>query len=185
MTSDFQNKVPAGRILLPVLLASGTSALVAWATDSLPLVGTVALLSGVPAAWWAERRLRAVIEPIVQIASGDRYAALPERIGTGLMAEMAAAAERMRQSLIDADALAVAHRSRESESKLHLAGHTFITEQFRSAISEMISAFDKAGEEIRVTAADLGARSKDMRLRTTNAAEAATQAAVDVEAVSV
>jgi hypothetical protein len=159
MTSDFRGKVPAGWILFPVLLASGTSALAAWATESLPLAAAVALSTGLPAAWWAERRLRSIIEPITQIASGDRYAAMPERIGGGAMAEIAAAAERMRQSLIDADALAVAHRSRESESKLHLAGHTFITQQFRSAIDEMISAFDKSGEEIRVTAADLGARS--------------------------
>jgi urea transport system substrate-binding protein len=184
MTSDFQNKLPAGWILLPVLLASAISVLTAWAAESVPLAATVALLTGLAAAWWAERRLRLVIEPIVEIAAGDRYAALPDSTGSGLMAEIAAAAERMRQALIDADALAVAHRSRESESKLHLAGHTFITEQFRGAITEMISAFDKAGEEIRVTAADLGARSKDMRLRTTNAAAAATQAATDVEAVS-
>jgi urea transport system substrate-binding protein len=185
MTSEIRNKAPAGWILLPVVLACGTSALAAWATESLPLSATVALLASLPAAWWAERRLRSVVEPIAQIASGDRYAALPARIGGGPMAEIAAAAERMRQSLIDADALAVAHRSRESESKLHLAGHTFITQQFRSAINEMISAFDKSGEEIRVTAADLGARSKDMRLRTTSAADAAADAARNVEAVGV
>src|SRR5580704_6776940 len=133
MTSDIRGKVPAGWILLPVLLSSGISALAAWATESLPLAAAVALSAGLPATWWAERRLRSMIQPIAQIAAGDRYAALPERIGGGAMAEIAAAAERMRQSLIDADALAVAHRSRESESKLHLAGHTFITHQFRSA----------------------------------------------------
>jgi hypothetical protein len=185
MTSEFRSKVPAGWILLPILFACGTSVLTDWATESVPLTATAALLAGLSAAWWAERRLRSAIEPIAQITSGDRYAALPDRIGSGPMAEMAAAAERMRQALIDSDALAVAHRSRESESKLHLAGHTFITEPFRSAVNEMITAFDKAGEEIRVTAADLGARSKDMRLRTTNAAEAATQAARDVQAVGV
>jgi len=185
MTSEIRSKAPAGWILLPVLLASGISALAASATESLPLAAAAALLAGLPASWWAERRLRSVVEPIAQIASGDRYAALPERIGGGPIAEIAAAAERMRRSLIDADALAVAHRSRESESKLHLAGHTFITQQFRSAINEMITAFDKAGEEIRVTAADLGARSKDMRLRTTSAADAAADAARNVEAVGV
>ncbi len=183
MTSEIQNRAPAGWILLPVLLASGTSAVAAWATGSLPLAAAAAVATGLAAAWWTERRLRSVIEPIAQIAAGDRYAALPDRIGRGPMAEMAAAAERMRQSLIDADALAVAHRSRESESKLHLAGHTFITQQFRAAVNEMISAFDKAGEEIRVTAADLGARSRDMRLRTTSAAESAADAARNVEAV--
>src|SRR5450631_4514747 len=183
MTSDIRSQAPAGWILLPVLLTSGISGLAAWATESLPLTALVALAAGLPAAWWAERRLRSVIEPITHIAAGDRYAALPERIGGGSMAEIAAAAERMRQSLFDADALAVAHRSRVSESKLHLAGHTFITQQFRSAINEMISAFDKSGEEIRVTAADLVARSKDMRLRTTSAADAAADAARNVEAV--
>jgi urea transport system substrate-binding protein len=171
--------------LLPILFASGLSVAAGWATESLPLTATVAVLASLPAAWWAERRLRSVVGPVAQIACGDRYAALPERVGGGVMAEMAAAAERMRQSLINADALAVAHRSRESESKLNLAGHTFITQQFRSAVNEMTSAFDKAGEEMRVTAADLGERSKDMRVRTTNAAEAATDAARSVEAVSI
>jgi len=185
MISEIRSKAPAGWVLLPVLAASGVSAMAGWATESLPLAAAVALSAGLPAAWCAERRLRLIIEPIAQIASGDRYAALPERIGGGPVAAIAAAAERMRQSLIDADALAVAHRSRESESKLHLAGHTFITQQFRSAINEMISAFDKSGEEIRVTAADLGARSKDMRLRTTSAADAAADAARNVEAVGV
>src|ERR1700674_4328461 len=134
MTSDIRGKVPAGWILLPVLLASGISVLAAWATESAALAASVALAAGLAAAWWVERRMLSVIEPIAQIASGDRYAALPERTGGGSMAEIAAAAERMRQALIDADALAVAHRSRISESKLHLAGHTFITQQFRSAI---------------------------------------------------
>src|SRR5580692_455210 len=183
MTSEIRRKMPAGWLLLPVMLSSGIAVLATWLTQSLPLAAAAALATGLTAAWWVERRLRLVIEPIAQIASGDRYAALPERTGSGPIAEIAAAAERMRQSLIDADALAVAHRSRESESKLHLAGHTFITQQFRSAINEMISAFDKAGEEIRVTAADLGARSKDMRLRTTSAADAAADAARNVEAV--
>src|SRR6202140_4169094 len=119
MTSDIRGQAPAGWILLPILLASGISVLTAWATQSLALAAAAALACGLLAAWWAERRLRCVIEPIAQIASGDRYAALPERIGGGPMAEIAAAAERMRQALIDADALAVAHRRRESESKLH------------------------------------------------------------------
>jgi urea transport system substrate-binding protein len=183
MTSEIRRQVPAGWILLPVLLSSGVAVLAAWATQSLPLAAAAALVAALLAARWAEHSLRSIIEPIVQIAAGDRYAALPDRLGGGPIAEIAAAAERMRQSLIDADALAVAHRSRESESKLHLAGHTFITRQFRSAVNEMISAFDKAGEEIRVTAADLGARSKDMRLRTTSAADAAADAARNVEAV--
>src|SRR5258707_15010891 len=123
MKSDGRIQAPAGWIVLPVLFACGASAAAGWASDSLLVAAALAAPSGLLAAWWAERRLRLVVEPITQIASGDRYAALPERIGSGPIAEIAGAAERMRKSLIDADALAVAHRSRESESKLHLAGH--------------------------------------------------------------
>jgi urea transport system substrate-binding protein len=184
MISDIRTKIPAGWLLLPAVLASGTTALVGWESESLPVALAAALVSGGAAAWWAEHRLRHLIEPISQIAAGDRYAALPERFGGGTVAEIAAAAEQMRQSLIDADELAVAHRSRESESKLHHAGHDFFTRRFRSAISEMTSAFEKAGEEIRVTAADLGSRSKNMRLTTTNASSAAADAARNVEAVA-
>ena len=176
-------KAPAGWVLLPFLLVSAASALAAWLTESVPLTILVGVATCLPAAWWAERWLRAVVEPLSQIAAGDRYAALAERSG-GPMAEMTVAAERMRQCLIDADALEVSHRSREAESKLHQAGRAFFTRQFRSAINELVAAFDRAGEEIRVTAADLGARSKDMRLRTTTAADAAADAARDVDAVA-
>src|SRR3984893_18897309 len=100
MTSEIRSSAPAGWILLPVLLASGTSALAAWTTASLPLAATVALAAGLTAAWWAERRLRSIIEPITQIASGDRYAAMPERIGGGALVEVAGPAEQRRQSLI-------------------------------------------------------------------------------------
>jgi urea transport system substrate-binding protein len=183
MLSVVRFRLSAGWILLPCLAAPAAAAFVGWATASLPAALGAALVLGLPAAWWIERRLRLIIEPISQIAAGDRYAALPDRIGGGPMLEMAAAAERMRQSLIDADALTVAHRSRESEAKLHHAGHSFFTRRFRTAIDEMIQAFERSAEEIRVTAADLGSRSKDMRARTTGAADAAADAARDVESV--
>ena len=66
---------------------------------------------------------------------------------------------------------------------MHQAGRAFFTRQFRSAITELTSTFDRAGEEIRATAADLGTRSRDMRLRTTTAAEAAAEAAQEVDLV--
>jgi HAMP domain-containing protein len=114
MKSDRRIETPAGWITLPILLACGVSALVGWASNSLPIAAAAALPGGLAAAWWAERRLRLVIEPIAQIASGDRSAALPEHAGGGPIGEIARAAERMRQSLIDADALAVAHRRNPS-----------------------------------------------------------------------
>jgi urea transport system substrate-binding protein len=183
MLAQIRFRFPAGWVLVPVLLASGAAALTAWTTASLPAALAAALVSGALVAWWIEGRLRAIVEPISQIAAGNRYAALPEWIGGGSMAEMASAAERIRQCLIDADAMAVAQRSREAEAKLHHAGHSFFTRRFRTAIDEMITAFEKAAEEIKVTAADLGTRSHDMRTRTTGAADAAAAAARSVESV--
>ena len=90
----------------------------------------------------------------------------------------------MRQSLIDFDALVVDHRSRAAETKLHQAGRAFFTQRFRTTVDELTHAFQAAGEEIRVTAADLGARNKDMRTHTTSAAEAAESAGRDVGAVA-
>ena len=84
------------------------------------------------------------------------------RIGSGALGDSAVAAEQMRQVLIDADALAVDHRSREAETRLHHAGRGFFTQRFRTTVDKLVGVFQSAAEEIQVTAADLGARNKDM-----------------------
>ncbi len=176
--------VSAGWIVLPVFLAAAIPIIAATVAGSW-LAGLAAAIPAVTfATLWIERRLCSVVDAISLIAGGDRYAALPERLGGGAMTEIAAAAERMRQSLIDADALAVDQRSREAETKLHHAGRAFFTHRFRATVSELVTAFDKAGEEIKVTATDLGVRNKDMHSRTTYAADAAERAARDVTAVA-
>src|SRR3954452_11226995 len=107
MIADLPKRSPPAWILFPTFL-SGTCAVAAgWLLDSLPAGLSTALIASVLTAWWAEHRLRAAAEPISHIAAGDRYAVLPEHTGGGIMANLAAAAERMRQSLIDADALVV------------------------------------------------------------------------------
>jgi urea transport system substrate-binding protein len=184
MIADIRKKAPAGWILLPVLSVCALSALVGWASESWPAAAATALWAGLCATWWIERRMRLLVDAISLIAGGDRYAVLPEGIGGGITAQIASAAERMRQSLLDADALAVDHRSRQSETKLHSASRAFFTQRFRTTIEELVSAFDRAGEEIRVTAADLRGRNKEMRQRTTTAAEAADTAARDVDVVA-
>jgi len=176
--------IAAGWILLPALGAATIPAVTLMLTDSWVAGLAAAIPAALAAAWWIERRLRSVVDAITLIASGDRYAALPERIGGGAMTDIAVAAERMRQSLIDADALAVDQRSREAEAKLHHAGRAFFTQRFRSTVVDLVGAFDKAGEEIKVTAADLGSRNKDMHARTSHAADAAEVAARDVGAVA-
>jgi urea transport system substrate-binding protein len=90
----------------------------------------------------------------------------------------------MRQALIDADALAVDHKSREAETRLRHASRGFFTQRFRGTIDELTVTFQAAGEEIRVTTANLGERNKDMSRRTVQAVDAASVASRDVGAVA-
>ena len=184
MAANFRKSPFPAWILLPVAVACAAPILIAWGTDSLLLGLGTSFVGAAVAAWWCERTLRAVVKPIAQIAGGDRYAALPSQVGDGAIAESAAAAEAMRQVLIDADALAVDHRSREAETRLRHAGRGFFTQRFRTTVDKLISAFQSTGEEIRVTAADLGARNNDMRQRTAHAVDAAACASRDVAAVA-
>ena len=171
-------------ILLPVGSAAAVAVLITWGSGSLLLGLVTALVGALAAAWWCEQMLRGVAGTIAQIAGGDRYAALPERIGSGALGDSAVAAERMRQVLIDADALAVDHRSREAETRLHHAGRSFFTQRFRTTVDKLVGVFQSAAEEIQVTAADLGARNIDVRQRTAHAVDAATAASRDVAAVA-
>jgi urea transport system substrate-binding protein len=184
MAASSRNSPLPAWILLPVGFAGVVAVLITWATGSLFLGLATALVGAVAAAWWCEQMLRTVVSTISQIAGGDRYAALPDRIGRGALGDSATAAEAMRQVLIDADALAVDHRSREAETRLHHAGRTFFTQRFRDTVDKLIGVFQSAAEEIQVTAADLGARNEDVRRRTAHALDAAAAASRDVAAVA-
>ena len=180
----YKNPLPAW-IALPFLFAAIVAVLTTWGTDSVLLGLATAGVGAVSAAWWCELTLRTVVGAIAQIAGGDRYAPLPSRVhGGAVAASVAAAAEAMRQVLIDADALAVDHKSREAESRLRQANRGFFTQRFRGTIDQLTGTFQSAGEEIRVTTANLGARNKDMSQRTAHAVEAATHASRDVAGVA-
>jgi urea transport system substrate-binding protein len=184
MAAAFRKLSLPAWILLPVAFACAVSALVGWGTGSL-LSGLIVAIAGAACVtWWCEQTLRAVVNAIAQIAAGDRYAALPSRIGGGAVAAGGAAAEAMRQVLIDADALSVDYRSRAAETRLHHAGRSFYTQRFRTTVDRLIGVFQSAGEEIRVTTADLGSRNTAMRQRTAQAVDAAASASRDITAVA-
>ena len=145
MAANSRKRPMPAWILLPVAFASRVAVLVTWGSGSLLLGLITALLGALAAAWWCEQMLRGVVGTIAQIAGGDRYAALPERIGSGALGDSAVAAETMRQVLIDADALAVDHRSREAETRLHYAGRSFFTQRFRTTVDELTSVFQSGG----------------------------------------
>ena len=184
MATEFRKSLMPAWILLPVSAVATIAALVTWGTGNLLLGIVTALIGAAAVTWWCEAMLHAVAGGISQIAGGDRYAAIPARIGSGALGDSAAAAEKMRQVLIDADALVVDHRSREAEARLHHAGRAFFTKRFRNTVDELTSVFQSAAEEIQVTAADLGARNEDVRRRTAEAVDAGTAASRDVAAVA-
>src|ERR1700722_8617073 len=184
MAADFHKSQLPAWIVLPFMFACTVAVLAAWGTGGMFLGLATVFVGAAAAAWWCERTLRAVVMPIAHIAGGDRYAALPVRIGGGALAADAVAAETMRQALIDADALAVDHRSREAESRLRHASRGFFTQRFRGTIDHLTGTFQSAGEEIRVTTTNLGERNHDMSQRTALAVEAAAHASRDVGAVA-
>ena len=77
-----KNPLPAW-IALPFVFVCIVTMLTTWGTGSLILGLAAGLTGALAAAWRSERMLRAVVAPIAQIASGDRYAALPSSIGGG------------------------------------------------------------------------------------------------------
>jgi urea transport system substrate-binding protein len=183
MVAQFKSPLPAW-IVLPLMSVGVVAVVTTWGTGSLWLGLATALIGALAVACYCERTLRGLVGAIAQIARGDRYAALPDRIQGGALADSAVAAETMRQALIDADALAVDLKSRQAESRLRHASRGFFTQRFRSTIDELTVTFQSAGEEIRITTANLDARNKDMSARAANAVEAAAGARRDVAAVA-
>lgn len=176
-------KLPALRIALPVFLAS---ALTGYAMLYLGIVAGLAV-AGVLAfvgAWIVDRKYGSLTDAIARISQGDRFAELPVASESPTFEKLAAAAEAMRKTLLDADALAADQRSRQDEARLRHAGRVFFTKKFRSAIDEVLSTFAAAGEEIRITANELAARNQRMRAQVSDASATATSAARDSEAVA-
>lgn len=183
MAATSRGTLPSRSILTATLLAAAAPVLLAALTGSAATGFACAVVAAMAAAVFIERRLSPLIGVIELIASGDRYAALPAA-RDGLSARLADAAETMRKALIAADALAVAQRSREAELKIRNAGRAFFTQRFRSSVDEVVSTFNAAGEDIRVTAGDLAARNGDMREQVSTATAAAAAAARDVDGLA-
>ena len=176
-------KLPAIRIALPVFLASALTGYVTLYLGILPGLAAAALLAFV-GAWIVDRKYGSITETISRISKGDRFAELPSVSDGPTFEKLAAAAEAMRKTLLDSDALAADQRSRQDEARLRHAGRVFFTRKFRSAIDEVLSTFAAAGEEIRITAHELSERNLRMRVQVSDASATATSAAQDSEAVA-
>jgi len=176
-------KLPALRIALPVFLAS---ALTGYATLYLGIVyGLVAaFFLALLGAWIVDRKYGSLTDAIARISQGDRFAELPATRDGPTFEKLTAAAEAMRRTLLDADALAADQRSRQDETRLRHAGRVFFTRKFRAAIDEVLSTFAAAGEQIRVTANELADRNTRMRTQVSGASDTAAFAAENSQAVA-
>lgn len=174
---------PAIWLALPTFLVAmaalgAHSALDWWAGFGAAFLGALIVGS------FAEARISGLVGGLVRIANGDRFAELPEAVGDGSVQRFGEAAEAMRSALSRADNLAVDRDRRITESRLRHAGRLFITQRFQSAIGDVTAAFTAAGEQIRVTAANLAVRNREMSDRVASAAQSAEAAAIDAAKVA-
>jgi urea transport system substrate-binding protein len=183
MASPPARQIPALWIVVPTVLAS-ILAVAATAYSSDFRVGlAVGIALSLCSAFLVERRLKIIARTIEEIAGGDRFAVLPTGF-KGATSEIAKATEQIRDALVEADAFAVDQRSREEEIRLRQSSRAFFTRRFQQSVSEVLNTFSAAGEEIRVTAADLAARNENMRAQIDTASDTAAAAARDIGAVA-
>lgn len=173
--------IAASWIVVPVLSANVVALAVAALTSDLRIGFAIGLALSLAAVAFVERRLNSTARIIAEIAAGDRFATLQ---GSGGSREIERATEAIRTALIQADAFAVDQRSREEEIRLRQSARNFFTRRFESSVSEVLNTFSAAGEEIRVTAADLATRNVTMREQIGSASSTAEAAARDIGAVA-
>jgi urea transport system substrate-binding protein len=181
MTQRLQR--PAFWLAIPAFLTSLSALGILAAFGWIAAIGAAAL-GALIVGWFAEIRLTRMIGGLVRIASGDRFANLPIAVGDGIVQRFGEAADAMRSALSRADNVAIDRDRRITESRLRQAGRLFITRRFQSAIGDVMAAFTGAGERIRVTAAELSLRNRDMSDRVASAAQSAEAAAIDAAKVA-
>jgi urea transport system substrate-binding protein len=175
---------PALWIAAPTFIVGVAVALSLQLSESAILAVVVGAAGAAAVGAFAEARLANVIASIGKIAAGDRYLSLPAQVGDGALQDFGRTAEVIRGALIEADTLAVDQGRRETEARLHHAGRTFFTGNFRSGIDEAVNEFTTAGERIRGTAADLAESNRLMAVQVATSSRAAEQAAEDVAAMA-
>ena len=174
---------PALWLAVPVFLVALMAVGLHLAFGSTTAIGAAAF-GAVIVGSFAENRISRLLAGLLRIAHGDRFAPLPDAVGDGSVQRFGEAAEAMRLALSQADNVAIDRDRRITESRLRQAGRQFITRRFQAAIDDVTQAFTSAGERIRVTAADLAVRNRDMSDRVANASQSAEAAAIDAGKVA-
>ncbi len=175
--------LPSAFIVLPVLLACAVTALAVVAAGAIAGFA-VGVIAAVASALLVEKPLKRLAAITDKIAGGDRYAIVP-RQRPGPLSDIARAVERLRATVLEADALAVDQRRREAEARLHMASRSFFTRSFRGAVDEVTKMFSDGGAWIGQTAADLEERNRTMHGKVAGASDTARSAADDIAAIAV
>jgi urea transport system substrate-binding protein len=183
MPRPFGRQVPALWIVLPTVIACAATGFATAYSSDFRVGLAVGIALSLCASFLVERRLKAIASTISDIAAGDRFATLSAR-GNGIAKHIATATESIRDALVEADAVVVDQRSREEEIRLRQSGRTFFTQRFQQAVNEVLNTFSAAGEEIRVTAADLATRNTNVREQVATASSTAATAARDIGTVA-
>src|ERR1700687_2445716 len=183
MPRPFGRRVPALWIVLPTVIACAATGFATAYSSDFRVGLAVGIALSLCASFLVERRLKAIGSTISDIAAGDRFATLSAR-GNGIAKHIATATESIRDALVEADAVVGGQRSREEEIRLRQSGRTFFTQRFQRAVNEVLNTFSAAGEEIRVTAADLATRNTNMREQVATASSPAATAARDISTVA-
>ncbi|ODA68028.1 Aliphatic amidase expression-regulating protein [Methyloligella halotolerans] len=183
MRYDLRSERPGWWIPLPIL---GAALVAVLGTQSGGIVlGFVGSASGALLAGWAiSRRLRIVAMATERAAAGDRYAEIPNQ-PPGPLDDLSKAIANLRAAAHEADARVVDQRRREAEARLHYAGRSFFTHQFRSTVDQVTLAFNQGIDHIGHTAAELSTQNRHMHEQVEAATRSAATAGADVHALGV
>jgi urea ABC transporter urea binding protein len=176
-------RLPSAFIVIPIVVAVG---LTVFAVEMLGVIAGILVGAGAAfgAAAVVESPLKHLASITHKIAHGDRYAILP-RQKPGPLAAIAKSIDALRAAVLEADSLAVDHRRREAEARLHMASRSFFTRSFRGAVDDVVKAFTDGSAWIGQTATDLEERNRQMQGKVANASDAARAAADDVAVIAV
>jgi len=183
MRYDLRTEWPGWWILLPIL---GAALIAVLGTEAggvlLGFAGSAS--AGLLAGWAITRRLRIVATATQKVAAGDRYADIPKQ-PPGPLADLSEAVAALRAAARDADARVVDQRRQEAEARLHHAGHSFFTRQFKDTVDQVTRAFTRGIDEIGHTAAELSNQNRHMHRQVEDASRSAATAGADVHALGV
>ena len=119
------------------------------------------------------------------IAEGDRFVAFPSSPINNLHClDIAAAGERMRRDLIEADAAIADQRRMLAEARIRRDGASFFTARFHESVALAFSNFSQRGDEICATVDSLNQYNSGLLRDAHMMSDAVNGTASDIEAVS-